>query len=296
MMKTKTIKRSKSKSRKMLTRNNKSRKNKQPILMRKGGEPRRSTRRQDKLDIATYPLAGESTRINMQDKDILDFINNSIKPNTPVMITLPVYPERHAFIVLVLENKKKIMVADWGERDIDQIQEEVLKNPDWKGWVIYAKFMKLLKNKYHGYKLEFFPVDKELYKEASAHHNKYLGKGDEKEEGSGGCSYYIYEWKSKHDNELKNLINPGSAPEELEEPEEPEEPEELDEPVKMTKRSKPEEPEEHEVQVKRTRRSKPEEPEEHEVPVKRTRRSKPEEPEEHEVQVKRTRRSGSWFW
>ena len=203
--KMKTIKRKNrsNKRRKMFTR---SRKN-TPIAMRRGGDPpRRSDRHNpDALHIEAHPLGGESNRMNISDQTIYDFINYYIKPNTPVIISLPVYPERHAFVVLVLENKQKIMLADWVKRNLDDLED----NDDWK---IYVKFMKMLQEKYRGYTLEFFPVDDELYEEADEHHEKNKGKKrkgeeDEDDTGAGGCSYYITKWEKKHNDELKNLIN-----------------------------------------------------------------------------------------
>jgi hypothetical protein len=240
--------------------------------MRRGGDPpRKSMRNQsDVLHIEAHALGGETTRIDMPDKKILEFINYYIKPNVPVIVSVPIRPERHAFLVLVLEKEQKIMVADWGVRDIKELKDD-------DNWVVYVKFVKKLLEKYTDYKLEFFPVDDELYKEADAHHKKN-NIDSEDEGGFGGCSYYIYKWKDKHMEILKNLINRGSGREGREGREERKGREVRDEPAKMTKRSKPEEPEEPEKPVKMARRSKPEEPEE------------PKEPE------KMTRRSKTWFW
>lgn len=237
-----TLKRLKSKSRKMLTRN-KTLKN-----SKRGGEPRRKSQRLDTnlLHIETQPLGGESPRMDLSDQTIQDFINYYIKPDVPVIISVPVTPERHAFLILVSNKTGKIMVADWGERDIDEMATS--KRKVYKKFVVYVKFMKMLMKKYPDYELEFFPVDDELYREADAHHNI---------KNFGGCSYYIYKWVKKYNDELKDLINTGSGSEESE--------------PKSVKRSKPEEPE-----------------------SKMTKRSKPEESEE--PAAKRTRRSRTWFW
>jgi hypothetical protein len=198
----KTIKRKNrsNKRRKMFTRNKTSKSRK---TMR-GGErdddepPRKSRRIQQQkpaslspssLDVQTYPLGGESSRTNFSDKTILQFIHDSIEPNVPVTISLPIPPERHAFLVLVSTKNKQIMVADWGKRNLDDLE-------NFDNWIIYVKFMKFLKEKYPSYDLHFFDVDKELYQKANAHHKKGKGKG------SGGCSYYIYKWIQKHNDEL----------------------------------------------------------------------------------------------
>lgn len=205
MMKTIKRKNRSNKRRKMSTRNKTSKRRK---TMR-GGEPdddeppRKSRRIQQQeepssspslLDVQTYPLGGESTRTNFSDKTILQFIHDSIEPNVPVIISLPIPPERHAFLILVSDKTEKIMVADWGVRDIDGMAKS--KNKIYKRFVVYVKFMKMLQEIYPDYELEFFPVDEELYKEALAHHDK---------SNLGGCSYYIYKWINKHNDELIRL-------------------------------------------------------------------------------------------
>lgn len=141
------------------------------------------------LHIETHSLGELSTRINISEETILDFIDKNIKSNEPVIVSLPISPERHAFLVVILTKQKKIMIADWFLRDIDKITD--------KNWVIYVKFMNMIKEKYSGYKIDFFPVDKQLHKCAKKHHTK--------NRGSGGCSYYIYKWIQKHNDELKQL-------------------------------------------------------------------------------------------
>jgi len=157
----------------------------------KGGVRQSSRLNPSGLSIETKPLGNERKDANFSPETISVFINSSIQENNPVIISLPVPFERHAFLILVLPRVKKIMVADWFVRNIGEIEDNK--------WSVYNIFMALLQEKYRGYNFEFFPVDKKLHKESMKHH-KDNG-------GSGGCSDYIYKWIEKYNGDLEYLLS-----------------------------------------------------------------------------------------
>ena len=126
------------------------------------------------ISIETKPLGDERKDSNISRDKIIRFINSSIQEKIPVIISLPIPPERHAFL-----------------RDIGENEDEE--------WTVYNNFMALLQEKYRGYKFEFFPVDLKLKKEALDHHRA--------NRGSGGCSHYIYKWIEKYNRDLEELSN-----------------------------------------------------------------------------------------
>ena len=151
---------------------------------------RQSARFSSSKLVETFGLGDERTSTNISDKVTTQFINTHIIVNKPVVVSLPVSPQRHAFLVFVSSKYKKIMISDWYPRRDDGI----LGYQDSEKWKTYNTFMELLKEKYPTYPLDFFPVDKKLQKEAKAHHKK--------NKNSLGCSYYIYEWIKQHAEEL----------------------------------------------------------------------------------------------
>jgi len=126
-----------------------------------------------------------STSIKItKEAELTKFINEEIT-NGPQIVSIPVPPYRHAFLVDV--QPKKIMISDWGgeENKTLGITENDAYEP---GWEQYSDLMIKLKKKYRR-PIEYYPVDQELYKIA-LNHNEI--------NGGGGCSYYIYAWVQKY--------------------------------------------------------------------------------------------------
>jgi len=119
-----------------------------------------------------------------KDTELIKFINEEIT-NGPQIVSIPVPPYRHAFLVDV--QPKKIMISDWGgeENKTLGIAEDDAYEPGWKQ---YSDLMIKLEKKYKR-PIKYYPVDQELYKIAYDHNEKF---------GGGGCSYYIYAWVEKY--------------------------------------------------------------------------------------------------
>ena len=155
------------------------------------GERRRSSRFTDEDLVETFALGDESTRNDIPDDTIKQFIQTYIKVDKPVVISLPVSPQRHAFLVYVKTiDENKIMIADWYLR---KYQKKVGYQKD-KAWKTYNRFMELLQETYPNYIMEFFPIDKYIKKDAKIYHKK--------NKNSLGCSFYIYEWIKQHRTKL----------------------------------------------------------------------------------------------
>lgn len=156
--------------------------------------------------------------IPVTDLALQGIIKNKIKIDVPQIVSLPVPPARHAFLVHINKKEKKIMISDWGGKSNKTIGITVGKRKaleNWsegrrpsttnsKGrftpgavWQQYSNFMILLEEKYK-LPIEYYEVDKELKKEAEEHHSAYKNKKEQ--EGSGGCSYYIFKWLEKYYN------------------------------------------------------------------------------------------------
>jgi hypothetical protein len=145
---------------------------------KKRGNPLRT------LAIDISDSASEAT----QQKRIIEFVRENIKDGIYI-IDLPVPPERHAILIDVQNDKKRVMVSDWG----GDIRERNLQLP--KRWNVYTSFIRELENIY---KVEYFEVDENLRKLASIEHKSR--KTIKCEGGQGGCSNYIYNWEAKHCN------------------------------------------------------------------------------------------------
>lgn len=224
-----------------------SKKNRKTTLRRnkhmKGGSTRKRSitestppmKRQRNVIMHQVDIGGQSLGF-VTDKILQDIVNDdrNFPTDTPTIVSLPIPPSRHAFMVHIQPEHKKIMIADWGTRDIDEIRENlaeldetVLFNLDENihnlqkqkntkkrkeeleylesikalhGWKQYIQFLDLLLAKYTGFTIEFYPVDNDIYEMASIHHASH-SSGVEKS-GSGGCSYYIYDWTKRHCKEV----------------------------------------------------------------------------------------------
>ena len=119
-----------------------------------------------------------------KDEELIKFVNEEIT-NGPQIVSIPVPPYRHAFLVDV--QPKKIMISDWGGEENKTIG--IPEDDDYEpGWEQYSNLMIKLKEKYKR-PIEYYPVDKELFNIAYVHNTKF---------GGGGCSYYIYAWVKKY--------------------------------------------------------------------------------------------------
>jgi len=122
-----------------------------------------------------------------------------IKYHIPQVVSLPVPPSRHAFIVHVQRENNRIMISDWGGHDnqyrgVEKIKGK--KNRDYESnWEQYSEFMHLLETKFK-LPIEYYPIDESLAEEAMRHHRSH--KNTKETDGSGGCSYYIYKWMDIH--------------------------------------------------------------------------------------------------
>ena len=154
-------------------------------------ERRKSARFTPGILVQTFGLGDERTRTNIPVTTIQHFIKTNIVVDKPAVVSLPVSPQRHAFLIFVSSKNKKIMVADWFERKYNGISG-YQKGKEWK---TYNYLMKLLKKTYPTYTMEFFPIDKKIKKAAMKHHKE--------NKNSLGCSFYIYEWTTQHQADLQ---------------------------------------------------------------------------------------------
>ncbi len=141
---------------------------------------RRSKLLMPQLNLGKIPSKFKSSIKFASDKELSKFVNHDIQ-NGPQIVSIPVPPYRHAFLVDV--QKDKIMVADWrGDRYITRgIKGDANYDPNWKQ---YSELMKLLIEKYHR-RLTTYPVDKTLFEVSMRHHLAM---------GGGGCSFYLFAW------------------------------------------------------------------------------------------------------
>jgi hypothetical protein len=116
------------------------------------------------------------------EKQVTELIN---KINYgPQIISLPVPPWRHAFLLDIQPDKKRIMISDWGGKKNKTAGIKEGDNYE-AGWEQYSFIIMKLEEKYR-WPTKYFPVDRELYKKSVEHNNMCNG---------GGCSHYIYAWK-----------------------------------------------------------------------------------------------------
>jgi hypothetical protein len=119
-----------------------------------------------------------------KDAELIKFIDEEIKDG-PQIVSIPVPPYRHAFLVDI--QPKKIMISDWGGEENKTLG--IIGSEDYQpGWEQYSGLMIKLEQKYKR-PIEYYPVDQELFKIAVNHNER---------NGGGGCSYYIYAWVQKY--------------------------------------------------------------------------------------------------
>ena len=171
---------------KLKTHKRKNKFNKSSKKMMKGSSNSiRSTRSNRKPMIDTLEINGQSNTA-VRKEYLINFINNNISLDEPVIVSLPVPPERHAFLVHIKSDTNEILISDWGGEENKNRDKNNPNHP----WSNYCNFLRLLKKKYSEYNIVYYPVDEEIEKEADEHHKC--------NSSSGGCSYYIYKWVEKH--------------------------------------------------------------------------------------------------
>jgi hypothetical protein len=126
-----------------------------------------------------------STSIKItKESELINFINEEIDLG-PQIVSIPVPPYRHAFLVDV--QPKRIMISDWGGEQNKTLG--IVGSKDYEpGWEQYSDLMIKLEEKYKR-PIEYYPVDQELYTCAFNHNEINNG---------GGCSNYIYAWVQKY--------------------------------------------------------------------------------------------------
>lgn len=126
--------------------------------------------------LGKIPSSGYVSNITFaSEKELSDFVENEITFG-PQIVSIPVPPHRHAFLIDIQPNKKKIMIADWNGK-VDFENEE-------KEWFQYKDLLQKIKNKFT-FPIEYYPIHKKIHENAKQHNEKCEG---------GGCSFYIYEW------------------------------------------------------------------------------------------------------
>jgi len=133
---------------------------------------------------------GYTSNISMvSEEELNEFVKTKINYG-PQVVSIPVPPCRHAFLVDIQKNK--IMISDWNGEETKKIGMEYMGNKKNKyydkRWKQYSDLMIKLEHKYN-LPIEYYEVDNELYKISNDHNTLYNG---------GGCSKYIYAWIEKH--------------------------------------------------------------------------------------------------
>jgi len=141
------------------------------------------TTRGNKLTLETVSLGSTNknsfvSNINsVNEKELKKFVNENIKDG-PQIVSIPVPPFRHAFLVNILPNK--IMISDWnGNKFMGRKKEKTVD------FTQYSDFMVLLEKKYPNRPIKFYIVNEDIVEIANEKNNEF---------GGGGCSEYIYRW------------------------------------------------------------------------------------------------------
>jgi dipeptidyl aminopeptidase/acylaminoacyl peptidase len=129
------------------------------------------------------------------EQHLIHFVKNEINDG-PQIVSIPVPPQRHAFLVDV--QPRKIMVSDWGGEENKTAGLEYISGRKNKQYdPRYKQYSDLLTKIEEKYKrpIEYYAVDEELHADAD--------KFSECNNGNGGCSNYIYAWVKKYYPEYK---------------------------------------------------------------------------------------------
>jgi hypothetical protein len=126
------------------------------------------------LTLGKLPSTYQSSIQLSKDSVLIQFV--STIQHGPQIISLPVPPYRHAFLVDI--QSRKILVSDWNGPDKDSDSN----------WQEYYAFLNLLHKKFNK-PIEFYNVDKQLWEDSMYIQSSFNG---------GGCAYYIYEWTKQN--------------------------------------------------------------------------------------------------
>ena len=147
-----------------------------------GGEPTKRIRKKimPQLSLGTSSETGFKSNANkpVDDETLTNFVYHEIKEG-PQLVTLSVPPERHTILVNV--QPSKIMISDWGGIEHKNLGES------YEEWKQYSDFIAKLDER--GPPVDYYPIDKEIKREAEGHREQCNG---------GGCSNYIFKWVQKH--------------------------------------------------------------------------------------------------
>jgi len=127
-----------------------------------------------------------TSRIKLSDDRIKEFIRRELKPG-PSIVNIPmpssIAKEREYHAILIDIREDETLVSDWGGGREDS---EYMNTPKWSNYKRLLEFLHTELDK----PVRVVPVDKELYDQADCVH--------ERNNGAGGCSYYIYEWAKRY--------------------------------------------------------------------------------------------------
>jgi hypothetical protein len=136
----------------------------------------------------------EMEKIQFNLDDLRKFVNEEISNSGPQIVSIPVPPYRHAFLVNVIPEKKRIMIADWNG-DVNLGKGIISDGKESMNYNQYSKFMELLIERFK-YPIKFYPINK------SAHAMTEI-KSDEI--NGGFCIEYIDKWVEEIMNKQKKL-------------------------------------------------------------------------------------------
>jgi hypothetical protein len=156
------------------------------------------TKKIEKKDIPQFSIGRDVTSYESNlpfapENEFMDLVYNKINDG-PQIVSLPVPPMRHAFLVDVQPNNQRIMISDWGgeeNKTAGLAKIGKIKNKNYSpGWEQYSNLMVELERKY-GWPIEYYPVDEEIFNNSYEHNEMCKG---------GGCSHYVYAWAEKYKN------------------------------------------------------------------------------------------------
>ena len=83
-------------------------------------------KRQRNIIIHQVDIGGQSLGF-VSDKILQDIVNDdrNFTIDTPTIVSLPIPPARHAFLVHIQSKNKIIKISDWETRDIDEIKKNL---------------------------------------------------------------------------------------------------------------------------------------------------------------------------
>ena len=154
------------------------------------------TKKIEKKDIPQFSIGKDVTSYESNvsfapEDEFMDLVYNKIS-HGPQFVSLPVPQWRHAFLVDIQSNNKRIMISDWRGDHYKTVGLKKIGNVKNRNyvprWEQYSNLMVELEKKY-GWPIEYYPVDEELFNNSYEHNEMCKG---------GGCSHYVYAWAEKY--------------------------------------------------------------------------------------------------